>query len=56
MYRHCDSANIPGKLPKNTQTELNQEYKSYTLVYDFIQSTAINRSFKVDLKYIDRIF
>ena len=38
-----NSANIRGILPKNTQTDLNQEYKSHNLVYDFRQSTAINR-------------
>ena len=36
---------------KNTQTELNYEYKSHNLVYDFRQSTGINRWFQVDLKY-----
>ena len=41
-----DSANIPGILPKHTQTQLtcNQEYNSHNLVYDLRQSTAINRS------------
>ena len=38
-----DSANIPGILSKNTQTDLNKEYKSHNLVHDFRQNIAINR-------------